>query len=243
MEAIALQDTKLTKDLVDSSQVTDPNRSFLVSKGDAFTIRAIAPHLQSNKRLVSFSQGLGKAQFNTWFLFPAHWQIDGEPRADFQEATVPRAASESTPIIKKDIDWWDSRTDFISRYFTEHDVTNGDDRRIPVTGSDIERNILAMALELDKIRAEWGAPIGVTSWHRPPAVNREVGGATFSQHITGGAADIYTLDGKDYEFEDFLDAHWGGGLGYGVASGRGFTHLDLREGGWRRGPGTIRWTY
>ena len=243
MKATALQTTKLTKALVDSSTEQDAQKVFEVFQGTELELRAIAPHPQGNKRLVTLSTGIGAARFNTWFLFPAHWQIDGAPRADYQEAKVPRAAQESSPIIKKGPDWWDGRTDFISRYFTENDVTNGDDRRIPVKGSEVERNVFSMALELDKIRAEWGAPIGVTSWYRPPAVNREVGGATFSQHITGGAVDIYTLDGRDYAFEDFLDAHWGGGLGYGVSSGKGFTHLDLREGGWRRGPGTIRWTY
>lgn len=243
IKAIALRATRLTKELVDSASVEDPRKVFDVLEGSEWTLRAIAPHEQSGKRLVTFNRGLGLANFNTWFLFPAHWKIAGQPRADFQEATIPRAAAESTPKKGGAVDWWDGRSDFISQYFTEHEVTNGDSRRIPPRGSDVERNVLAMARELDKIRAEWGSPIGVTSWNRPPAVNREVGGATFSQHLTGAAVDIYTMDGRDYEFEDFLDAHWGGGLGYGVASGRGFTHLDMREGGWRRGPGTIRWTY
>jgi hypothetical protein len=51
------------------------------------------------------------------------------------------------------------------------------------------------------------------------------------------------MEGGDYEFEDFLDNNWGGALGYGQAAGRGFTHLDLRGGGWRRGMGDIRWDY
>jgi hypothetical protein len=244
MKAIALQETRLTKDMVDSATVTDPSRVFEVLKGSEFNVRAIANQITAQqKRMTTFDRGLGPNHFNTWFLFPAHWIIDGAARTDHDEAHQPQSAIESTPIHKKTIDWWDGREDFISQYFCEGDVTNGDSRRIPAKGSDVERNVLLLATEIDKVREEWGAPIGVTSWNRPPAVNREVGGATYSQHLTGGAADVYTLDGRDYEFEDFLDAHWGGGLGYGVASGRGFTHLDLREGGWRRGPGTIRWTY
>lgn len=243
MKATALQTTMLTKALLDSSDEKDARQVFEVFQGSEFELRAIAPHLQGNKRLATFGTGLGPEKYNTWFLFVDHWDIEGNPRGDYQEATVPRAASESTPVIKIAADWLDGRNDLISQFFTEYEVTNGDERRIPEKDSEVERNVFAMARELDKVRAEWGAPIGVTSWYRPPAVNKEIGGASFSQHLNGGAVDIYALDGRDYAFEDFLDAHWGGGLGYGVASGRGFTHLDLREGGWRRGSGTIRWTY
>jgi hypothetical protein len=138
---------------------------------------------------------------------------------------------------------WNNPSALISKHFTVVEVTQNDDRRIPATGSDEEAAILKLAVELDKIREAWGSAIGVTSWYRPYAVNLEVGGVSNSQHIYGSAADIYTMDDRNEEFEAFLDKNWGGGLGYGVASGRGFTHLDLREGGWQCGPGEIRWTY
>lgn len=142
---------------------------------------------------------------------------------------------------KDSIDWR-NHNQKISLFFTVGEVTLRDDLRIP-QDEQIEVNILALAAELDQARLEWGSPIGVTSWFRPPAINRAVGGVIDSQHLTGRAADIYTMDGRDQEFEDFLDQHWGGALGYGVSSGRGFTHVDLREGGWRRGPKLIRWRY
>lgn len=242
MKIIANQATTLTKESIDSSQETLPGWTFEVNKGSEFNVRAIAQQINAQgKRLVTFDQGLGSANFNTWFLFPSHWNLEGTARTDYPEAKVSQAATESSE--RKEVNWWDGKSSKISQYFTESDVTNDDNRRIPEKGSGTEANTLKMANELDKIRAEWGAPIGVTSWNRPPVVNREVGGAQYSQHLNGGAADIYTLDGRDYQFEDFLDRHWGGGLGYGIASGRGFTHLDLREGGWRRGLGTIRWSY
>jgi uncharacterized protein YcbK (DUF882 family) len=89
----------------------------------------------------------------------------------------------------------------------------------------------------------WNGAIGITSWFRPPEVNAEVGGAPFSQHLTGGAADCFTMDGRDDEFETWLALNWGGGLGYGVRSGLGFTHLDMRAGGFQWGDGSIRWDY
>jgi putative chitinase len=141
------------------------------------------------------------------------------------------------------VDWENPRCK-VSRYFTVAEVTQNDPRRIPPKGSEIEENILSLAKELDRVREEWGSPIGVTSWYRPPAINAEVRGATNSQHIYGKAADIYTMDAPDQwhprnqEFEKWLDevAWHNRYLGKGCASNKGFTHLDLR-------PGHERWNY
>lgn len=134
-----------------------------------------------------------------------------------------------------DINWKESDC-MISQFFTVGEVTQLDPRRIP-TDAGVIKNILAIAKELDKIRKKWGAPIGVTSWYRPAAVNAEVGGVSNSQHIMGGAVDVYDISGRAQEFETFLDREWGDrALGRGVASGRGFTHLDLRL-------GRLRWDY
>jgi len=138
---------------------------------------------------------------------------------------------------------WTNYNSKISNYFTVGEVTKGDARRTPAKGSTAESNILALAAELDKLRQEWGSAIGVTSWYRPPAINAAVGGVSNSQHILGSAADIYTLNGLDEEFERWVSTRWGGAVGYGVASGLGFTHVDLRGGGFRRGAALIRWNY
>ena len=134
------------------------------------------------------------------------------------------------------IDWNNPRAK-VSQFFTVAEVTQSDRRRIPERGSVVEANIIRIATELDIIRTKWGKPIGVTSWYRPYLVNAEVGGVQNSQHILGSAVDVYDLSGDDIRFENFLDQAWGNrALGYGVASGRGFTHLDLRN-------GYIRWNY
>jgi putative chitinase len=139
------------------------------------------------------------------------------------------------------INWleWNQK---ISRFFTVGEVLQYDPQRVP-TGAQTIGNILMLCDELDRMREAWGSPVGVTSWYRPPAVNRAVKGAQFSQHLSGSAVDLYTMDGRDREFEAWLDASWGGALGYGAAKGLGFTHLDLRGGGWKRGAGEIRWHY
>ncbi|MBD2288156.1 hypothetical protein H6F92_04720 [Microcystis wesenbergii FACHB-1317] len=75
---------------------------------------------------------------------------------------------------------WRNPFQKISKYFSVGEVTKGDARRIPPTGDDIEREILKLAIKLDQIREEWGSAIVVTSWYRPPEVNRAVGGSSNS---------------------------------------------------------------
>lgn len=140
------------------------------------------------------------------------------------------------PIVWTD---WNQK---VSSFFTVGEVLQYDSRRVP-QDKQIIGNILALSDELDLLREEWGSPVGVTSWYRPPEINRAAGGVSNSQHLLGLAADIYTMDGEDVAFERFLDAHWGGALGYGVGSELGFTHVDLRGGGWRKGSKAIRWWY
>jgi Peptidase M15 len=143
---------------------------------------------------------------------------------------------------QQSIDWANPQC-LISKFFSVAEVTQNDVERIPSPGSEEEVSIMLLAAELDLIRESWGAAIGITSWYRPYEINLACGGVPDSQHITGGAADIYPIDGDGQHFEEWLDLYWGGGLGYGQHSGRGFTHVDLRGGGFKRGAGSIRWTY
>jgi Peptidase M15 len=166
----------------------------------------------------------------------------------FSPATPPLTGGASSESIKKRfdparIDWSDFNC-LISEYFTVGEVTKGDSDRVPEKGSDEERNILALAKELDKLRKSFGHPIGVSSWYRPPAVNRQVGGARYSQHINGRGVDIYPMAGMTInDFQEWCDEHWYGALGYGAH--KGFVHLDTRTGkgfdaGGEKG---ARWNY
>jgi hypothetical protein len=137
---------------------------------------------------------------------------------------------------------WNNFKSPVSVYFTVGEVTQWSTARIP-TSDAIKKEILAVAKELDKVRKDWGSPIGVTSWYRPPSINAQVGGVSNSQHLTGGGVDIYPIGKNIYDFQKWLDANWYGALGYGAK--RGFCHCDRRNyKGWKTGgsKGT-RWNY
>ena len=103
--------------------------------------------------------------------------------------------------------------------------------------SEITANGILIAKELDKIRAKFGnRPIHITSWLRPPDVNRAVGGVANSQHIIGWAADIQIEGYTPNQVAERLTNSWSGGLGDSTA----FTHLDLRD---RLGLASARWDY
>lgn len=147
----------------------------------------------------------------------------------------------TTPRQVSDINWNDFDSP-ISKWFTVGEVFRFDSLRV-TRDETILKRVINLAKELDKIRDEWGSPIGVTSWYRPAYVNRRVGGVANSRHLFGDAVDIYPINGQIVGFQAWVDKSWHGALGYGSA--KGFVHCDCRNGkGWKTG-GTkdVRWNY
>ncbi|MEM9771668.1 MAG: D-Ala-D-Ala carboxypeptidase family metallohydrolase [Cyanobacteria bacterium P01_D01_bin.73] len=116
-------------------------------------------------------------------------------------------------------------------HFTWAEATKGGSR-IPVN-ANISRSIVKMAQRMEEVRSKVGnRSISVTSWYRPPAVNRAVGGASRSTHLSGHGVDFNVSGLSPRSVQRILDPWWNGGLGYG----RTFTHIDNR--GYR-----ARWNY
>ena len=68
---------------------------------------------------------------------------------------------------------------------TNHNVDN------KIKDDNVLNNIkLLVNNVLDPVREKWGKPIKVNSGYRSAALNKKVGGAVNSQHLTGQAADI-----------------------------------------------------
>lgn len=169
----------------------------------------------------------------------AQWKSDnylGQPLMIGPESYKTLEGQADKAAKTDEIDW-NNFSCKVSDYFTVGEVCMNDKRRIP-TDTKVKRNIIALAKELDKVRADFGQPITVTSWYRPEAINRAVGGVRNSTHIQGIAADIRPSKGDVRAFQDWVRPRWFGALGLGAQ--KGFVHLDIRNGkgfqsGGRRG--------
>lgn len=83
----------------------------------------------------------------------------------------------------------------LTEHFSLEELTRSDTakaRGIDNTPSERTRSTLVRLCRevLEPIRAKYGKPIRVTSGYRCKTLNRAVGGATTSQHVTGEAADL-----------------------------------------------------
>ena len=100
---------------------------------------------------------------------------------------------------------------------------------------------LKLAQFLERVRLAFGNnTIVITSGYRPPIVNRQVGGASSSEHLYDapgvGAVDFYVEKTDIYEVQKFCDRIWPYSIGYGAP--KGFVHLGIRKGQPR-----VRWDY
>lgn len=80
---------------------------------------------------------------------------------------------------------------------------------------------------LQKIRDHFKQPITINSGYRTPSRNKAVGGATYSQHLYGTAADIYVKGVSPKQvaaYAETLMPNYGG-----IGTYSNFTHIDVRE--------------
>jgi hypothetical protein len=162
--------------------------------------------------------------FNTWFVFENDAQVfyDGElvyPKTP----PVPSTGVTGQRIGIK-------LPGFASTFYLDEPIIPGgrfswaeatkNGSRIPATRAIVE-NILVLAEMLERPRRQIGRPFIITSWYRPPIINRMVGGATYSRHLYGQAVDFYVPDVPARTVASQL-TWWPGGLG----AYAGWVHLD-----------------
>ncbi len=97
-----------------------------------------------------------------------------------------------------------------------------------------------LAAFLERVRAQFGnKPLVITSGYRPAAINRQVGGASGSEHLYSrpneGAVDFVVQGADMKQVEAFCDRYWPHSVGYAAPE---FIHLGRRADGQRR-----RWDY
>lgn len=94
--------------------------------------------------------------------------------------------------------------------------------------ANIQSNLAKLAQDLELLRMELGHGIGVLSGYRCPIHNANVGGANFSQHMTGNAADLAVPTGKQDTYvaaAKRVPEFNGGGIGVYPNGG---VHVDRR---------------
>lgn len=79
---------------------------------------------------------------------------------------------------------------------------------------------------LQKIRTHFGKSVTITSAYRTPTRNDKVGGATFSQHLYGRAADVKISGVSPKKVAAYAETLLKNRGGIGIYST--FTHIDVR---------------
>lgn len=219
-ETVLKKEPKQATDLGEKEQVK-------VGPGRVYEVEQLKELAGDAHAWVKLGHGAG-----SWFVWLPHWEV------------VLPATPQPAPEDGK-VDWTDFNA-LVTKNLTVGEITQFDKRRIPASGSSIERRILKTADQFQRIRDAWGSPLGVTSFYRPASINAEVGGVSNSKHIDGYAMDIYPVNGAIEQFYQWIRVRWNGGLGDGRP--RGFIHLDLDTGSGHFVPGAgVRpkreWTY
>jgi hypothetical protein len=225
---VAKEDTWLKKSM-DPADALPDDQKVAVPLGKQLTVVGLREIPGNSHEQVDLSHSGG-----TWHIFAPH----------FQRVQAPTAASTATASAQPAVIDWSDFSSLVTPNLTVGEVLQFDSRRCPRVNSAVTPRILETAAEFQAIRNAWG-PLGVTSFYRPEPINRQVGGVSGSQHVTGLAMDIYPVGMPLQALYDFLLTRWTGGFGDG--RGRGFIHLDRRAGG-RFVPGggvrpSVVWTY
>ena len=80
---------------------------------------------------------------------------------------------------------------------------------------------------LQKIRNHYGKAVNINSAYRTPTYNKKVGGATYSQHLYGTAADIRINGVKPKDLAAYIETLMPNYGGIGIYPT--FVHVDIRQ--------------
>lgn len=93
-------------------------------------------------------------------------------------------------------------------------------------GSDtifISRDLIGI---LEQVRTHFNVPVTVVSGYRTDTYNKKIGGAEYSQHKYGTAADIRVANNSPTRVAEYVNSIMPNTGGIGIYST--FTHIDVR---------------
>jgi len=116
------------------------------------------------------------------------------------------------------------------RYFKPHEFTNYFERKLNTFPPKTKWKNMESAIKLlDKLRADIGLPIRITSSYRSAAYNKNCGGAPKSYHKEFKALDIQVDGAKpSYVYARLLKYRNAGLFKGGLSEYSTFVHLDTR---------------
>ena len=99
----------------------------------------------------------------------------------------------------------------MKQYFTIKELCHSDTAKAKhidnTPTKEAESNLIRLIDFLNPLREKWGSGIRINSGYRCPALNKAVGGAATSAHLTGNAVDMYPVNNKFDEFCKFILAY------------------------------------
>lgn len=159
--------------------------------------------------------------------------LEDQKRLENTRSNAPDAAPKPIPVIvPKRPDRWTPKNIQLSASiipdgnFTWAEATHGG-TRMPPNQATVDA-IIRIAKLAQRARDRIGRPFIVTSWYRPPAINRAVGGAIYSRHLVGDAMDFLCEGVSGNQLYWFLEPWWPGGLGR-YTNFPNLCHIDARS--------------
>ena len=144
--------------------------------------------------------------------------LEDQKRLEIARRNAQEAAPKPVPVIvpKRPVRWTPDNIQLSAPIlpegnFTWAEATHGG-TRMPPNQATVDA-MIRIAKLAQRARDRIGRPFIVTSWYRPPAINRAVGGAIYSRHLVGDAIDFLCEGLTGNQLYWFLEPWWPGGLG------------------------------
>lgn len=159
--------------------------------------------------------------------------LEDQKRLDQARRTTQEAAPKPVPLIvpKRPARWTPNNIQLSASIipdgnFTWAEATHGG-TRMPPNQATVDA-MVRIARLAQRARDRIGRPFIVTSWYRPPAINRAVGGARYSRHLVGDAIDFLCEGLTGNQLYWAIEPWWPGGLGRYIKFPY-LCHIDARS--------------